>query len=154
MMGIATTKYSKYTLRSILFNRIIKGIIVKNRDTVLIVEDEENLRYLLKMILEENGIKVLEAVNGMEAVKVFTTHQDEIEVVLSDLGLPLLGGWEAFVEMKKINPQLKGILASGYFNQNIRKDFINLGAKDFIPKPYNTLQIIKMVREALDEHRM
>jgi len=131
----------------------VKELFVKNRDTVLIVEDEENLRYLLRMVLEEHGIKILEAVNGVEAVKVFTTHQDEIEVVLSDLGLPLLGGWEAFIEMRKINPQLKGILASGYFNENIRNEFINLGAKDFIPKPYKAAQIIKLIREALDERR-
>ena len=68
------------------------------------------------MMLEENGIKVLEAVDGMEAVEIFTAHKDEIGVVLSDLGLPRLGGWEAFLKMKKINPELKGILASGFFN--------------------------------------
>jgi len=61
---------------------------IKNHDTVLIVEDEESLRELLRMVLEGNGIKVLQAADGVEAVEVFIAHQDEIGVVLSDIGLP------------------------------------------------------------------
>jgi DNA-binding NtrC family response regulator len=124
---------------------------VKSHDTVLIVEDEENLRDLLKMMLEENGIKVLEAADGVEAVEIFTAHKDEIGIVLSDIGLPRLGGWDAFLKMKEINPELKGILASGFFNLDVRTEIIKSGARDFIQKPYNSAIIIKMVREALDE---
>ncbi|MCX6121581.1 MAG: response regulator [Ignavibacteriales bacterium] len=124
---------------------------MKSHDTVLIVEDEENLRDLLKMMLEDNGMKVLEAVDGVEAVEIFTAHKDEIGVVLSDIGLPRLGGWDAFLKMKKINPKLKGILASGFFNLDVRTEIIKSGAMDFIQKPYNAVIIIKMVREALDE---
>ena len=124
---------------------------MNSQDTVLIVEDEDNLRDLLRMILEENGIKVLEAVDGEEAVEIFTAHKDEIRVVLSDLGLPRLGGWEAFLKMRKINPELKGVLASGYFNADVRNEIIKSGARDFIQKPYNSVQIIKMIREMLDE---
>jgi FixJ family two-component response regulator len=71
--------------------------------------------------------------------------------VLSDLGLPRLGGWEAFLKMRKINPELKGVLASGYFNADVRNEIIKSGARDFIQKPYNSVQIIKMIREMLDE---
>ena len=117
---------------------------MNSQDTVLIVEDEDNLRDLLRMILEENGIKVLEAVDGEEAVEIFTAHKDEIRVVLSDLGLPRLGGWEAFLKMRKINPELKGVLASGYFNADVRNEIIKSGARDFIQKPYNSVQIIKI----------
>jgi two-component system cell cycle sensor histidine kinase/response regulator CckA len=124
---------------------------VNSRDTVLIVEDEKNLRDLLRMMLEENGIKVLEAGDGVEAVEIFIAHKDEIGIVLSDLGLPRLGGWEAFLKMREIDPELKGILASGFFNPVVRAEIIKSGAMDFISKPYNSEQILKMVREALDE---
>jgi two-component system, cell cycle sensor histidine kinase and response regulator CckA len=124
---------------------------VKRRDTVLIVEDEENLRYLLKMMLEENGMKVLEAADGVEAVEIFTAHKDEIGAVLSDIGLPRLSGWDAFLKMKEINPELKGILASGFYNQDVRNEIIKSGVTDFIQKPYNAAKVIKMVREVLDE---
>jgi two-component system, cell cycle sensor histidine kinase and response regulator CckA len=126
---------------------------MSSRDKVLIVEDEESLRELLRMILEGNGIKVLQASDGMEAVAMFKAHKDEIGVVLSDLGLPLLGGWEAFLMMKEINPEVKGILASGYYNPDVRTDIIKSGANDFIQKPYNSVQIVAMIRNLLDEKK-
>jgi len=124
---------------------------VNGRDTVLIVEDEESLRELLRLVLEGNGIKVLQAADGIEAVEVFTAHKDEIEIVLSDLGLPRLGGWEAFLKMREINPELKGILASGFFIPEVRTEIIKSGARDFIQKPYNSAHIIKMIRDLLNE---
>jgi DNA-binding NtrC family response regulator len=124
---------------------------MNSRDTVLIVEDEENLRDLLRMMLEDSGIKVLEAVDGMEAVEVFTAHKDEIGVVLTDLGLPRLGGWEAFLKMREINPEVKGILASGFFNPDVKIEIIKSGAEYFIQKPYNSTQIVEMVRNLLNE---
>ncbi len=124
---------------------------MNGRDTVLIVEDEESLRELLRLVLEGNGIKVLQAADGIEAVEVFTAHKDEIEIVLSDLGLPRLGGWEAFLKMREINPELKGILASGFFIPEVRTEIIKSGARDFIQKPYNSAHIIKMIRDLLNE---
>jgi two-component system cell cycle sensor histidine kinase/response regulator CckA len=124
---------------------------VKSHDTILVVEDEENLRDLLTMMLEDNGMKVLEAVDGVEALEIFTAHKDEIGFVLSDLGLPRLGGWEAFLKMREINPELKGILASGFYNADVKNEIIKSGAMDFMQKPYDAVKIIKMVREALDE---
>ena len=126
---------------------------MNSRDTVLIVEDEENLRDLLRVMLEDSGIKVLEAVDGMEAVEVFTAHKDEIGVVLTDLGLPRLGGWEAFLKMREINPEVKGILASGFFNPDVKIEIIKSGAEDFIQKPYNSTQIVEMVRNLLNEKK-
>jgi DNA-binding NtrC family response regulator len=117
------------------------------------VEDEESLRDLLKLVLEGNGIKVLQAVDGVEAVEIFTAHQDEIGVVLSDIGLPRLGGWDAFLKMKEIKPDLKGVLASGFFNPDVRTEIIKSGAMDFIQKPYNSAQIIKMIRDLLGENK-
>ena len=124
---------------------------MKSHDAILLVEDENNLRDLLKMVLEENGMKVLEAVDGIDALKVFTAHRDEIGIVLSDLGLPRLGGWEAFLKMREINPKLKGILASGFFNEDMRTEIIRSGAREFIQKPYNSFQIVEMIRTMLDE---
>jgi len=115
------------------------------------VEDEENLRDLLRIMLEETGIKVLEAVDGIGAVEIFTAHKDEIGIVLTDLGLPRLGGWEAFLKMREMNPELKGILASGFFNPDVRTEIIKSGAKDFIQKPYNSEQIVAMIRNLLNE---
>jgi DNA-binding NtrC family response regulator len=91
---------------------------LSKQDTVLVVEDEDTLRILLQTVLEDNGIKVLTARDGLDAMEIFNSHMDEIGILLSDMGLPHLGGWDAFLIMKKANPKLKGILASGYLNQN------------------------------------
>jgi DNA-binding NtrC family response regulator len=124
---------------------------LSKQDTVLIVEDEDTLRILLQTVLEDNGIKVLTARDGLDAMEVFNAHQDEIGILLSDMGLPHLGGWDAFMMMKKTNPKLKGILASGYLNQNLREELIKAGARDFVQKPYNTQGIVVMICDMLKE---
>jgi two-component system cell cycle sensor histidine kinase/response regulator CckA len=124
---------------------------LSKQDTVLVVEDEDTLRILLQTVLEDAGIKVLTARDGMDAVEVFNTHKDEIGILLSDMGLPHLGGWDAFLIMKKASPRLKGILASGYLNQNLREELIKAGARDFIQKPYNSREIVEMIRGILQE---
>ncbi len=116
---------------------------------MLVVEDEDNLRDLLKMILEDNGFSVFVAGDGEEAVAIFTAHRNEIGVVLSDIGLPRLGGWEAFLKMKESKPDLKGILASGFSNTDVRSQIIESGVMAFIQKPYNSVQIIDIIRQML-----
>lgn len=118
-------------------------------ETVLLVEDEEMLLELLQVFLEENGYKVLIARDGMEAVEVYEKHVHEISVVLSDMGLPKLGGWEAFRRMKLINPSVRCILASGYFDPDLRADMIREGALDFVQKPYVPTVILSYITSAI-----
>jgi DNA-binding NtrC family response regulator len=125
--------------------------ILNKQDTVLVVEDEETLRILLQTVLEDNGIKVLTAKDGLDAVEVFNAHKDEIGILLSDMGLPYLGGWDAFLLMKKINPKLKGVLSSGFFNPKVKEELIKSGARNFIQKPYNSQGVVIMIREMLQE---
>ena len=121
------------------------------KNKILIVEDEDVLRELLITIMEENGLNVIGAADGIEAIELFKAHQDEIGIILSDLGLPRLGGWEAFLQMKLLNPELIGILASGYFDPDVKAQIIKSGAKYFIQKPYNPPEIIATLRQLLDE---
>lgn len=119
--------------------------------SVLLVEDEEMLLELLQTLLEENGFKVFVARDGLEAVEMYSRHKKEISVVLSDMGLPKLGGWEAFQKMKEINPKVKSILASGYLDPKLRADMIKAGAKDFVQKPYIPDIILARIREVIHE---
>ncbi|MCX6135027.1 MAG: PAS domain S-box protein [Ignavibacteriales bacterium] len=120
-------------------------------ETVLLVEDEEMLLDLLQALLEENGYRVLTAKDGMEAVDVYTAHGNEISIVLSDMGLPKLGGWEAFRRMKVMNPQIRCILASGYFDPDLRMDMIKEGAIDFVQKPYVPNIILARIYDAIHD---
>jgi DNA-binding NtrC family response regulator len=128
-----------------------KNMTVKIRDTVLVVEDDDSLRELLKSMLEAHDFKVLTAYDGINAIEVFTQNKDSIGVVLSDLGLPRLGGWDAFLRMKEINPGIRGILASGYFHPGVKEEIIKSGAENFVQKPYNTPEIVATIRRLLEQ---
>jgi two-component system cell cycle sensor histidine kinase/response regulator CckA len=119
-------------------------------ETILIVEDEEMLRDLLKTFLTGNGYTVLTAQNGEEGLEIFRERGREISLVLSDMGLPRLGGWEMFQQMKEIDDGVKVILASGYFDPNLKMDLVKAGAKDFIQKPYVPDYILRRIREVID----
>jgi PAS domain S-box-containing protein len=120
------------------------------RGAVLIVEDEEMLLNLLQTVIEKEGFTVLTAADGQEGVDIFRERYKDIALVLSDMGLPRLGGWEMFLKMKEINPAVKAILASGYFNPNLKMDMLKAGALDFIQKPYVVDSIIARIRDAVE----
>jgi CheY-like chemotaxis protein len=124
--------------------------IVGGSETILFVEDEDMLMVPLRGILEEYGYQVLVAQDGVEAVAVFTQHQDSISVVLSDVGLPKQNGWDAFLQMRQIKPNIRGILASGNFNMSKKEEMLDHGVSEFISKPYIIEDVLRAVRSVLD----
>lgn len=119
-------------------------------ETILLVEDEEMLLDLLRSILESRGYNVLTAKDGLEAIDVYKSKSGAIDLIISDMGLPRLGGWEMFQRIKEINGRVKAILASGYLDPDLRAEMIKAGAKDFIQKPYEPDVILKRIREVID----
>ena len=117
--------------------------------TVLLVEDEESLLDVLRLVLEANGYNVLTAMDGEEAVKVFTAERKRIDVVLSDMGLPRLGGWDALIRIKEIDPDAKVILASGFYETKLREEVLAAGAVDFIQKPYVPEIVLRRIAEII-----
>ncbi|HEX9656853.1 MAG TPA: PAS domain S-box protein [Bacteroidota bacterium] len=128
----------------------VDGVVSGGKETILFAEDEESLRELVKTMLESKGYKVLIAEDGVQAVEVFASHVEEIALVLTDLGLSRLDGWEAFQKMKKIKPEISAIVATGYIDAGSRSDMLSRGAKDIIQKPYMPNKLLKSVRAALD----
>lgn len=119
-------------------------------ETILFVEDEKMLSDLGVTVLSENGYQVLTAGDGEEAVEVFAQNADNIELVITDLGLPKLDGWKAYLKMRKQNPDLKMILVSGYLSSEIKAELSGNSNKFFIQKPYNLQEMLKKVREVFD----
>lgn len=117
------------------------------RKTILVAEDEDVLLELLKGMLEANGFNVFAARDGIEAVKIYRNNMDAIAVVLTDMGLPGLGGWEVLEQVLKINPAAKVICASGFLENSIREEMIEAGAMEFIQKPYSYQKLISLIRE-------
>ncbi len=121
----------------------------EGKKKILVVEDEELLCELLKNFLQEQGFDVLTAHDGQEALDCYESRRAEIDLVLSDMGLPRLGGWEMFQKMRELNPEVRAILASGYFDPNLKMDLLKAGAMDFVQKPYNTDYILQRIHEIL-----
>ena len=117
--------------------------------TILLVEDEEMLLNPIRDLLEENGYRVLTALDGREAVRQHARHTDQIDVVLLDLSLPRLGGWQAFLEMRELSPGLRCIVASGNLDVEQRKAMMKAGVQASIRKPYTGAEILKAVQTVL-----
>lgn len=117
--------------------------------TILLVEDEEMLRELGVSILESEGFRVLAAKDGVEAVALFESHSDEIGLVVCDLGLPRLGGREAFLKMKERRPDVRAIVASGYLEPIIRSEMLKAGVIDTIQKPYDFNDLLTKIRSII-----
>ncbi|MGA3243238.1 MAG: PAS domain S-box protein [Bacteroidota bacterium] len=119
-------------------------------ETVLVVEDEELMLGFVVTVLERKGYRALVAHDGEEAVELYATKKNTIDLVLSDFGLPKLDGWEACLRMKELNPAVKVVLASGYLDPRSKSEILKGGIAGFIGKPYSPYEILRAIRVALD----
>ena len=123
----------------------------RGTETILFVEDEDLLREVVAGILKEHGYTVLEAADGIQAVDVFMSNHQAINIVLSDIGLPKLGGWDACVTMREIKPDVHIILASGFIEPAVRNEMVAAGIAAIVEKPYVPDVILHSIREVMDK---
>jgi two-component system cell cycle sensor histidine kinase/response regulator CckA len=115
------------------------------RETILLVEDEPAVRQLFAQALSRAGYRVHEARNGQEAIKVFDQHGDSIDLLLTDMRMPYMGGGELAQHLRARRLTLKLICISGYPGTMDA----NLSA-DFLAKPFSRDALLNKVREVLD----
>jgi two-component system, cell cycle sensor histidine kinase and response regulator CckA len=128
----------------------VESYNIGGSETILLVEDEELLLDSVHHLLESKGYKVYVAQDGKEAVKLFREHNQKIDLVLTDLGLPGISGKEEFTKLKKINPNIRVIMASGFFEPDVKLELLKAGVKGFIQKPYIPDDILRIIRFSLD----
>jgi CheY-like chemotaxis protein len=121
----------------------------RQRETILYAEDDARLSYLMQKLLEREGFQVLAAQNGAEAVELHSRYKNEIGIAILDLGLPEMNGWEAFQKMKKINPKLKGILASGYVSAEAESRLAKGELNGVLQKPYAAAEVLATIKRAI-----
>ncbi|MBA4419391.1 MAG: hybrid sensor histidine kinase/response regulator [Syntrophus sp. (in: bacteria)] len=128
----------------------VRDVLKGGNETILIAEDDELARNLIKEILERYGYNVMIAVDGEDALNTFKDHKDEISLILFDVIMPRKSGPAAYEEMKRINPAVKALFMSGYTPEIIGEN--GLFEKDiiFIQKPIIPYLLLKSTREALD----
>jgi two-component system, cell cycle sensor histidine kinase and response regulator CckA len=116
---------------------------------VLVADDEGTVCDIAREMLEEIGLTVLTASDGNQAVEMFRESVDKISFVLLDLTMPGLDGAQAFYEMRRLNPDVKVILSSGYNEQDVTHRFVGKGLAGFIQKPYTMAKLIEKLNEVL-----
>jgi two-component system, cell cycle sensor histidine kinase and response regulator CckA len=122
-------------------------------ETILIVDDEDMIRSLVKDILTSKGYNVLTAPDGITAVALYEEQWRSIDLVILDMIMPGMGGRETMERFKQINADVRAILSTGYSEDDRARDLMALGVKVFLQKPYKTEQLSTAVRKVLDEKK-
>ena len=126
-----------------MFSRIEGG------GTVLLVEDEEQVRKLAAVMLKRLGYSVLEAVDGVEAMEIFRQHPDEIRCVLCDLTMPRMDGWSTLAALRNLSPGIAVILSSGYDKEQVLSGNHPEWPQAFLGKPYQLKELEDAICRAL-----
>ncbi len=126
-----------------------EDVILKGRETILLIDDERAIIDVTKEILEALGYLVLVAANGREALKIYQENKDEIDLVILDMIMPDMGGGETFDHLREIKPDIKVILSSGYSLNGEASGIMARGCRGFIQKPSSIVVLSQKIREAL-----
>lgn len=130
-----------------------KGIFMEGKQThpaVLIVDDEYNIRSMMQEIMEVYNLKVYTAGNGREGVGVFQQHQSEIDLVILDMVMPVMDGPATFDEIRKMNPEQKIFIISGYSQREDLEEMLRKGAVGFMRKPFQLKEIVNQIKKVLN----
>ncbi len=119
--------------------------------TILLVDDEESLRSLMALSLEEAGCTVIQAVDGEDGVEQFRCHQAEIDLVVLDLTMPRMNGDEVFRQIVDSEPATKVILISGYTQEDVARHFTGHRVMGYLEKPFPPSELVAKIRLVLLE---
>lgn len=134
-----------------LTTKIEKSELISGTGRILLVDDEDIIRFAGKNMLEDMGYTVIVAENGKEAVALYEVMSSEIDLVIMDMIMPVMNGTEAFYKMKKKNPDSKIIIMSGHTrNENI-DELKEAGLADFIKKPFTNAELNIVIENVMGD---
>jgi PAS domain S-box-containing protein len=122
----------------------------KGQGTILVVDDEEMVLNVAKLVLESVGFKVHTASDGRQAVECFRRRAAEIDVVLMDMTMPHMNGEEAFSRLREIDPNVRVVMASGYSEHEATSHITSKNLAGFIQKPYRASELVAKLRGLLE----
>jgi len=118
---------------------------------ILIIDDEQLVALTIKEIISSPEIIANTAFSGDEGIRIYKEQWHEIDIVIIDMIMPNLDGKQTFLELKKINPEVKAIISSGYALNLEIEQTINAGACGFIQKPYNKHELFEHIEKIIDK---
>lgn len=125
--------------------------VTTGSETILLVEDEELVRNLNREILESYGYKVIEARNGVEALKIYSEGETAIDLLMTDVVMPEMGGSELALKLAETHPDLKVLFTSGYTDDAVVRHGVIDDSANFLQKPFSLDNLLNKVREILDK---
>ncbi len=123
----------------------------KGNETILLVEDEPSLRTLSRQILCTHGYTVLEAENGAAGIEVAKGHADQIDIIVTDVVMPVMGARQMVQELRAYLPDLKVLFISGYVDDSLASEVAQFAKSLFLQKPYTISELTTAVRKVLDD---
>ena len=119
--------------------------------TILVAEDDTNSFKYIQASLKKTGVKILLATNGKEAVESVSDETISIDLIVMDAMMPLMSGFEATIEIKKIQPVIPIIMLTAYANQESIRQAIASGCNDYLSKPVSTDVLMTIIKKWLVE---
>ncbi len=121
------------------------------RETILVVEDAEQVRVLVRDTLEVAGYRVIEASNGREALERISQNQEPIHLMLTDVVMPRMGGRTLATQIASLHPETKILFMTGYVGDGVNGKYPPLGRRPSLFKPFTPEELTRKIRDVLDE---
>ena len=148
--GTTFSIYLPVSEKEIIKEKELREEILKGKEIVLLVDDEDVIIDIGKGVLKTLGYKVLIARGGKEAIEIYKKNKDTINIVILDMIMPGIGGGETYDRVKEINPNIKVLLSTGYSINGQATEILKRGCDGFIQKPFDIKQLAEKIREILD----
>jgi PAS domain S-box-containing protein len=151
--GTGTTfhLYFPASQEGILEEQELTGLMRDGTETILLLDDEEQILEVSKQMLETLGYTVYTADSGEKGIALYKEYRDAIDLVILDVIMPDMGGGETYDKLKEINPALKVLLSSGYSIDSDASEILQRGCNGFIQKPFTMEKLSRKLRDILDE---
>jgi CheY-like chemotaxis protein len=120
-------------------------------ETVLVVEDEEPVRRMIRATLGRAGYRVVEARNGAEALVLYNQERDVVKLVLTDVIMPRLDGGALGEWLRSVDPSIRILFVSGYADSALEEKGVRMAGAAFLRKPFSPDALLRKVRDVLDE---
>ncbi|MBN2302803.1 MAG: response regulator [Lentisphaerae bacterium] len=118
-----------------------------SKHMVMLVDDDMPIRKCIGKLLEREGLEVITCADGQEAVETYTARCREIGIIILDMLMPRMDGRTAFHELKKLDPNVKVILSSGYSVTTAVQECLDAGALIFFHKPFQIGELMETIRQ-------
>lgn len=125
--------------------------IVTGSGKILLIDDEEMVTDIGQQLLQTLGYDVITAASGSEGVAAYRRQHDGIDMVILDMVMPDMSGWEAFDKLQQIDPAVKVLLSTGYSLDNQISQMLESGCRGYIQKPFRIQALSKKVHEIMSE---